>query len=228
MRVPNRQVERRVFGRRTSPTNPKAMANDNGRRYGKTSCPRTGASSKRRIFRGYRSIPWSVWPGAKSALDSGVDSRVYSWMEVTQQGIQIGQVARQTGVSVDAIRFYEKQRLLGPSRRTEGGFRVFGNEDLQHIQFIRRAQELGFSLTEIRELIVLQGRQLEACSHVRDMLTTKLGAVRQKISSLRKLERQLVGDLNACEQRLQIRSKDHNNCPVLNALAEPASRRRKR
>ena len=149
-------------------------------------------------------------------------------LDVTQQGIQIGQVARQTGVSVDAIRFYEKQRLVGPSRRTEGGFRLFGIDDLRHIQFIRRAQELGFSLTEIRELIVLQGGHLEACSHVRDMLTTKLGAVRQKISELRKLERHLAADLNACEQRLHISSKSHNDCPVLKALAEPAPRRRRR
>lgn len=145
-----------------------------------------------------------------------------------QQGIQIGQVARQTGVSVDAIRFYEKQRLLGPSRRTEGGFWLFGTEDLQNIQFIRGAQALGFSLTEIRELIVLQGRQHEACSHVRDMLTTKLGLVRQKISELRKLERHLIVDLGECERVLQIRSDNHKTCPVLTALAEPAARRRKR
>ena len=145
-----------------------------------------------------------------------------------QQGIQIGKVARQTGVSVDAIRFYEKQRLLGPSRRTEGGFRLFGTEDLKDIQFIRRSQELGFSLTEIRELIILQGERVEACSHVRDMLTTKLSTVRHKISELRKLERHLVADLNECERVLQIRSESHKTCPVLRALAEPAARRRKR
>ena len=108
------------------------------------------------------------------------------------RGIQIGQVARETGLTVDAIRFYEKQRLLKPAPRTEGGFWLFSGRDLQHIQFIRRAQELGFSLSEIRELLVLQGEQVEACSHVRDMLTAKLCAVRQKITELRKLERQLA------------------------------------
>jgi DNA-binding transcriptional MerR regulator len=71
------------------------------------------------------------------------------------QGIQIGQVARETGLTVDAIRFYEKQRLLKPAPRTEGGFRLFSGQDLQQIQFIRRAQELGFSLSEIRDLLVL-------------------------------------------------------------------------
>jgi len=144
-----------------------------------------------------------------------------------QQGIQIGKVAKQAGVSVDTIRFYEKQRLLGPSRRSEGGFRLFVTEDLKGIQFIRRAQDLGFSLTEIRELMILRGERVEACSHVRDMLTTKLGAVRHKMSELRKLERHLAADLTECERVLQIRSDNHKACPVLRALAEPAPRRRK-
>jgi DNA-binding transcriptional MerR regulator len=115
------------------------------------------------------------------------------------QGIQIGQVARETGLTVDAIRFYEKQRLLKPAPRTEGGFRLFSGQDLQHIQFIRRAQGLGFSLSEIRELLVLKGEQVEACTHVRDMLTAKLDSVRQKIIELRKLESQFAADLKRCE-----------------------------
>jgi DNA-binding transcriptional MerR regulator len=143
-------------------------------------------------------------------------------------GIQIGQVARATGLTVDAIRFYEKQRLLRPALRTEGGFRLFTGQDLQHIQFIRRAQELGFSLSEIRELLALKGGQVEACSHVRDMLTAKLGAVRQKISDLRKLENQLAADLMQCERRLRIRTVNHEACPVLDAIAEPARRKKTR
>src|SRR5215471_590834 len=114
---------------------------------------------------------------------------------------QIGQVARKTGLTVDAIRFYEKQRLIRPAQRTEGGFRLFSGQDLEHIQFIRRAQELGFSLNEIRELLALQGEHVKACSHVRDMFTAKLGAVRQKIRDLRKLENQLADDLTRCERR---------------------------
>jgi DNA-binding transcriptional MerR regulator len=137
------------------------------------------------------------------------------------QGIQIGQVARETGLTVDAIRFYEKQRLLKPAPRTEGGFRLFSGQDLQHIQFIRGAQELGFSLSEIRELLVLKGEQVEACTHVRDMLTAKLDSVRQKIIELRKLESQLAADLKQCERRLHTRGENHNACPVLKAIAEP-------
>ena len=75
-----------------------------------------------------------------------------------QTGMQIGRVSEQTGLSIDAIRFYEKQRLLERAPRTEGGFRQFSDEDIQRILFIRRAQQLGFSLHEIGELLLLQAK----------------------------------------------------------------------
>ena len=143
-------------------------------------------------------------------------------------GIQIGRVALKTGLTVDAIRFYEKQRLIRTAPRTEGGFRLFSGQDLQHIQFIRRAQELGFSLNEIRELLALQAEQVEACSHVRDMLTAKLSAVRKKIRDLRQLENQLAGDLTRCVRRLHSGAAHHDICPVLETIAEPARRRKAR
>src|SRR5258705_13909894 len=61
-----------------------------------------------------------------------------------RSGIQIGKASEQTGLSVDAIRFYEKQRLLERPPRSEGGFRLFNSGDIQRIQFIRSAQQLGF------------------------------------------------------------------------------------
>lgn len=138
------------------------------------------------------------------------------------QRLQIGQVARQTGLTVDAIRFYEKQRLLRHPSRTEGGFRVFGSRDVENIHFIRRAQELGFSLNEIRELLVLQTKDLAACSHVRDLLNVKLGSVRSKISELQKLEKQLAADLEKCEVALRCgKTAAHKCCPVLEQISAP-------
>jgi MerR family copper efflux transcriptional regulator len=129
--------------------------------------------------------------------------------------------ACEIGLTVDANRFYGKQHLLRSAQRSEGGFRLFGGQDLQRIQFIRRAQELGFSLSEIGELLALQGEQIETCSHVRHMLTAKLGAVRQKISDLRKMEKQLAADLRQCERRLHTRTTNHDACPFLDPIAEP-------
>ena len=64
------------------------------------------------------------------------------------QVAKIGQVAQETGLSIDTIRFYEKQGLLRRSARTEGGFRLFGSDEIQALKFVRKAQELGFSLNE--------------------------------------------------------------------------------
>ncbi len=163
----------------------------------------------------------SIQATRRKPLDSGVDSRVYAEHGMGQR-LQIGQVARETGLTVDAIRFYEKQRLLRRPSRTEGGFRVFATKDVENIHFIRRAQELGFSLNEIRELLVLQSEDLAACSHVRDLLETKLGAVRSKISELQKLEDQLAADLKKCEGALRGgKTAAHKCCPVLEEISAP-------
>ncbi len=67
---------------------------------------------------------------------------MYAEKRMTRTGIQIGKVSEQTGLSIDAIRFYEKQRLLDRPPRTEGGFRLFNAQDIERIQFIQRAQQL--------------------------------------------------------------------------------------
>jgi DNA-binding transcriptional MerR regulator len=70
-------------------------------------------------------------------------------------GLRIGEVAKRAGVSIDTLRYYERLKLLPRSRRSSGGFRLFAPEHIERVQFIKQAQELGFSLTEIRELFAL-------------------------------------------------------------------------
>jgi DNA-binding transcriptional MerR regulator len=138
---------------------------------------------------------------------------------MVSSGIQIGRVSEQTGLSVDAIRFYEKQRLLERPSRTEGGFRLFKTQDIQRIQFIRRAQKLGFSLPEIRELLVLQRDEGETCSHVLDLLRTKVTAIHNKIQ-----EEQLTKKLRKCERKLRASGDSHKGCcPVLEEIAHRGS-----
>jgi len=139
-------------------------------------------------------------------------------------GIQIGRVSEQTGLSVDAIRFYEKQRLLERPPRTEGGFRLFNTQDIQRIQFIRRAQQLGFSLPEIRELLVLQSDETETCSHVRDLLQAKVTTIHNKVRELGVLEDQLTKRLRKCERKLKSSGDSHKGCcPVLEEIAHRGS-----
>jgi len=135
------------------------------------------------------------------------------------QRLQIGQVARATGLTVDAIRFYEKQQLLNRAARTEGGFRLFSAKDVEHIHLIRRAKEFGFSLNEIRELLILQNTDVAACSHMRDLLRTKLSSNRKKLSELHTLEAQLAADLKKCELALlHTDTAGHDSCPVLEEI----------
>ncbi len=138
---------------------------------------------------------------------------------------RIGQVARETGLSVDAIRFYEKQGLLESPARTEGGFRLFGEREIRALKLIQNAQELGFSLEEIRELLLLQRDGVTACEHVRELLEQKIARVRSKISELRNLEKGLTRALRECRRNLRLGAQEHQTCPVLQELDR--TRRRK-
>ena len=73
-------------------------------------------------------------------------------------GVQIGKVAERTGLSIDTIRFYQKIGLVKPAARSEGGFRLFTDADMKDLVFIKKAQELGFSLTETQAVVNPQPR----------------------------------------------------------------------
>src|SRR5258708_29519054 len=90
------------------------------------------------------------------------------------ESIQIGQVAWRTGLSVDAIRFYEKAGLLPRPARTESGYRLYQQREVADLEFIQKAQQLGFSLHEIRELHSIKRHPHEACTHVQELIVHKL------------------------------------------------------
>jgi DNA-binding transcriptional MerR regulator len=138
---------------------------------------------------------------------------------------RIGQVAQETGLSVDAIRFYEKQGLLECPPRTEGGFRLFGEREIHALRLIQNARGLGFSLEEIRELLLLQRDGVTVCEHVQELLEHKIAQVRGKIAELRALEKALNRTLQQCRRNLREKTKDHKTCPVLRELDR--TRRRK-
>lgn len=125
-----------------------------------------------------------------------------------QGAIQIGILSKRTGLSIDTIRFYEKQRLFPSPRRSGGGFRLFREEDVAALRFIKSAQELGFSLDEIRELLQLRDHATTACPKVDRLLKTKLTSVENKIAALKVIERELKSALQKCAMAL-------NNAPGL-------------
>lgn len=135
--------------------------------------------------------------------------------------MQIGIVAKKIGLSVDAIRFYERNGLLRRPPRTEGGFRRYAENDIETLAFVRRVQGLGFKLSEIRGLLNLRGSRMQPCAPVRRRLQAKLADVRHKLENLQKLKRELQLALRRCDKELR---KPDAHCPI---LRDSGARKRK-
>lgn len=141
-------------------------------------------------------------------------------------GAFIGDVARQTGLSIHTIRFYEAEQLLPEAPRTEAGYRVYSPRHVQDLKFIKRAQEWGFSLREMRELLVLKDRGTEACPHVKSRLEEKLEKVRTKLRELEGMEIELKRALAQCRKEMTRRQHGaEEQCPVLAKLGHDAKGR---
>jgi len=127
--------------------------------------------------------------------------------------MRIGIVAKRVGLSVDAIRFYERNGLLPRPLRTEGGgFRRYGEKDVEALAFVRRVQGLGFTLSEIRGLSRLRGNRLQRCAPVKRRLEEKLAHVQRKLRDLQNLEHELRLALRNCTRELRKRDA---HCPIL-------------
>jgi DNA-binding transcriptional MerR regulator len=143
------------------------------------------------------------------------------------QAIQIGKVAEQTGLSIDTIRFYQKIGLVKQPARSEGGFRLFSETEIRDLVFIQKAQELGFSLTEIKQLSVLNQQHDHACSQVQGLLTSKLRDIRERVGQLLQLEGELKKALRKCNRDLRSNkgSQHEDCCPVLKDLERNSAKR---
>lgn len=138
--------------------------------------------------------------------------------------MQIGIVAKKIGLSVDAIRFYERNGLLPRPPRTEGGFRRYGENDVETLAFVRRVQGLGFKLSEIRGFLRLRGNRLQPCAPVQRRLQEKLADVQRKLSDLHKLEHELRLALRSCNKELRKRDAQ---CPILRETSNTKPRNAK-
>lgn len=136
-----------------------------------------------------------------------------------QGAVLIGEVSRQTGLSIHTIRFYEAEGLLPVPARADSGYRLFSRQAVGQLQFIRKAQQLGFSLDEIREMLVLRDHDTDACSHVKSLVEEKLVNVRAKLQELMAVEADLKRVLTACKRQLKRhRPGAADQCPVLAKL----------
>lgn len=140
---------------------------------------------------------------------------------MTRLGLRIGEVAERAGVSVDTIRYYERRSLLPRAPRSQGGFRVFALDAIERLRFIKQAQEMGFSLDEIRMLLI--GGGAGECRQMRDLLQSKMQEINQRMKALRVFSRTLTRHLRACEDELA-RHGAAARCPVVAKIGHAAKR----
>ncbi|MCW5648137.1 MAG: MerR family transcriptional regulator [Ramlibacter sp.] len=109
--------------------------------------------------------------------------------------MKISELAEATGVTVDTLRYYEKQGLLDPPQRRDNGYRAYSPNDLQRVRFVRGAQMLGFSLAQIREVIpdLVQGRM--GRSGIEQRLQAKIAEIDARFEELRRLRQEVVDTL---------------------------------
>jgi DNA-binding transcriptional MerR regulator len=125
---------------------------------------------------------------------------------------RIGELATRSGVSIDAVRYYERLKLLPRARRISSGLRLFGPESIERVQFIKQAQELGLTLDEIKGLLATGGA--DECRRVRDLLSKKTEELDGKMKSMQAFRRTLARHLAACERELETHG-DSACCPVV-------------
>jgi DNA-binding transcriptional MerR regulator len=110
--------------------------------------------------------------------------------------LQIGEITRKTGTSVDTVRYYEKLSLLDKPVRSDGGFRLYSEADIQKLRFIRKAQGLGFTLKEIKTIMKESRKGLgTCCGHVEKLIKDKLSELDTKFQELKAMRSDLQGML---------------------------------
>ncbi len=129
--------------------------------------------------------------------------------------LKIGELAKTSNTPIETIRYYEKIGLLNKPERTASGYRIYSNEYIEGLKFIKRAKHVGFSIKEIHDLLYLRHeKHSKTCHDVKDFASKKLIDIEEKISELTNIKNALENIVNSCDGGNS--SADH--CNILNAL----------
>lgn len=115
--------------------------------------------------------------------------------------LKIGEVSRLSGVGIEALRFYERSGLLGHPSRTESGYRMYDIETLDRLAFIKRAQVLGFSLDEIKQIIRERQSGQNPCAHVREVVRQRLGELDERMKQMKLYRKELAAALSEWDEK---------------------------
>lgn len=127
--------------------------------------------------------------------------------------LQIGEVAKRSGVGVETVRFYERKGLIPKPGRSASGYRQYPETVIRRVRFIQHAKTLGFSLKEIGELIALKNMPGARCEDIRTKAETKVADIQEKIDALEKMKGALMPLIHRCQSTDPI-----GECPILDAL----------
>jgi MerR family copper efflux transcriptional regulator len=127
--------------------------------------------------------------------------------------MNIGQAAKDSGLSAKMIRYYESIGLLAAANRSDSGYRVYSQEELHTLAFIKRSRDLGFSLDEVGKLLTLWQDRQRASSEVKALARDHIATLNQKISELTGLRETLQELVETCN------GDDRPDCPILKDLA---------
>ncbi len=127
--------------------------------------------------------------------------------------LTIGKLADQSNVGVETIRFYERRGLLKQPAK-KGSFRYYPVDDIARVQFVKRAQELGFTLKEVKQLLDLRIKDQAQCSDVLDQAARKINEIDKKINDLKKMKKSLLALADCCEDA----SIPLSACPILDSF----------
>jgi DNA-binding transcriptional MerR regulator len=143
-----------------------------------------------------------------------------------RQGYSSGDLARATGITIRAIRFYEEEGLLEPGDGLPGQRRRYGEVDLERLRLISDLRELGLPICEVRSLLALRGgcrTAGEFAARFREVVGAQLGETRKRMATLRRLRREMADSLALVDERL-VDEADAESCPCLVAGSDRATR----
>jgi len=131
---------------------------------------------------------------------------------ISYENLLIGQLSRHTGVNIETIRYYERIGIMPKPRRSDGGQRLYDENQFKRLHFVKRSRTIGFSLEEIRNLLALDDEETLSCNEVYSLTEDHLEKVRQKITELKSIESTLKKLANQCSRG------NKPDCPIFDML----------
>ena len=128
-------------------------------------------------------------------------------------GLKVGEVARQAGVNLQTIHYYERRGLLPKPPRTGTNYRAYPEDAVLRVRFIKRAQEIGFTLKEIKQLLSLRAAPRSRCADVRERAESKVQDIDDKVRTLQAMRKALTKLIGECSGKGLV-----TQCPILEAL----------